>query len=150
MSSGIRFGSDVVAAAWYAELKELPEVIATVGDKIANLTAYPAPYDFPACIHYMESPGMYSGAIGAGANQETMRWVTRFTCEGESNEILKAAAEEAWTHFESRVWSYTYRGEEYQIEALVDGEWPLTSEVDGQTIYRALGFYSKVTLSIYG
>ena len=136
------FGSETVAEEVYAVLSGLAAVTDTVDDRIVNLSVVPDKVALPAALHYPES-GTYVGPIGQAASFEKLRYVVRFTCEGESTDTIKAAAEAAFAALD---------GHEAQRDGAylgfeVSGEWPLTTVLEGGVLYRQLGFFLSVDLT---
>lgn len=134
------FGSQVVAEEVYTVLSALTEI--PDAWKIINLMVVPEGTPLPAVLHYMEN-GDYTGPIGQAVASERLRYVVRFTCQGQSVGPILTAAAAAFL---------TLDGHEAQRDGAflgfdVSGEWPLTTVLEGGTLYRQLGFYLQVDLT---
>lgn len=139
----VYFGSELVAETVYGALAELPAVTAAVGDRIVNLSVVPEQVAVPAALHYMEA-GTYDGPIGQAVASERMRYVVRFSCEGQSTDPIKAAAEAAFAALDGYE---AYPADGISLVFQASGEWPLTTVLDGGVLYRQLGFYLDVHLT---
>jgi hypothetical protein len=137
------FGSGVVAQHVYNQLRIRPAVSAAVGTRIRNLAVVPQGTALPAALHYMEN-GDYTGPFSAGMEptEETIRYVVRFICEGESDSPIRAAAKDALTALaiDNASATITQDGETFDLTLLPAGEWPITTVTDGGVLYRQLGF----------
>lgn len=139
----IYFGSELVAEAVYTVLSGLPAVQSAVVDRIVNLSVVPQGVALPALLHYMEA-GTYDGAIGQAATVERLRYVVRVSCEGQSTDPIKAAAEAAFAELDG---AQVDLPDSVLLTFQVSGEWPLTTVLDGGVLYRQLGFYLDVELT---
>lgn len=137
----VRFGSELVAESVYAVLSDL-EAVTDAVTTILNLSVVPRDVALPVCLHYLEV-GTYDGPIGQAASSETLRYVVRFVCAGESTDPIKAAAEAAFDAFDGHE---TDTGGAW-LGFAVTGEWPLTTVLEGDTVYRQLGMYLSVSLT---
>ncbi len=137
------FGSETVAEEVFAVLSGLAAVtaVAPVG-QILNLTVVPESIALPAVLHYMET-GTYDGPIGQAQTFEKMRYVVRFTCIGESTNPIRTAAEAAFIALDG----HTAIRDGADLNFYASGEWPLTTVLEGGTLYRQLGFYLGVDLT---
>lgn len=139
----VYFGSETVAAEVYAVLSGLAAVTSvTPAGQIINLSVVPESIALPAVLHYMES-GLYDGPIGQPQTFEKMRYVVRFTCLGESTDPIKAAAEAAFIALDG----HTAIRDGADLNFYATGEWPLTTVLEGGTLYRQLGFFLGVELT---
>lgn len=143
------YGSEAAARFAYDQTKNLPAVQAAVGSRIKNLTAVPQGLALPAALHYMET-GMYSGGVGGDPDSEEVRYVYRFICSGESNQPIKAAALAMFNALKAASGSVVIDGESWFVTFLSFGEWPLTSLIEGGTMYRQLGNYFTVEVMKQG
>ena len=130
------FGSETVAEEVYAVLDPI------VSYAIYNLSVVPEPAALPAVLHYPEA-GNYEGAIGNQTAKERIRYVVRFTCVGPSTDPIRADAEAAWTALNG----HTANRDGLWMGFQLTGEWPLTTVLEGGTLYRQLGFYLDVDVT---
>lgn len=111
---------------------------------IKNLSAAPQDVTFPLCLHYMEA-GDYSGVITSGTDptEETIRYVVRLICQGESDSPIRPAAKDALTTLANidPGDTVTQGGDTFSLTFIPVGEWPLTTVIEGGVMYRQLGFF---------
>ncbi len=139
----VYFGSETVAEEVAAVLMAIPAVTAVVDGRVLNLSVAPEGYDLPAVLHYMET-GTYAGPIaGYSQTHEVLRYVVRFLCNGASTDPIRTAAEAAYVLLDG----HTAERAGAHLNFNVSGEWPLTTVLEGGTLYRQLGVFLDVDMT---
>lgn len=149
------FGSGIVAKHVYYTLRERPAITAALGNppRLKNIGVAPplkpGEVGFPMALHYAES-GTYSGPFTAEQEpiEETVSYLVRFICQGESDAPIRAAAKDALTALsvEFATGEVVQDSETFSVTLLPSGEWPITTTVENGIIYRMLGFYLTATV----
>lgn len=140
------FGSGVVAQHVYNVLRTRPAIQEAIGSppRLKAIGALPEGTTLPAALHYAEA-GTYGGVISSTnpPDEEQLRYVVRFICEGESDAPIRAAAKDALqalaVEFDQA--DVTQDGDTFHLTLLATNEWVITTVVTGGVIYRQLGFY---------
>jgi hypothetical protein len=143
------YGSEAAAQFAWERTKDVTEVAAAVGTRIRNLAAVPQGLVFPAAIHYMES-GVYSGPVFGHPNAEELRYVYRFICKGESTDPIRPAALAMFDALSGASGSVVVAGVPWHVSFMAFGEWPLTTVIEGNTMYRQIGNYFTVEVMAQG
>lgn len=136
------FGSETVAEEVAALLATVPAVTTATGGRVLNLSVAPEGYDLPAVLHYMEA-GTYEGPVGYAQTFESLRYVVRFLCTGASTDPIRTAAEQAFAVLDGHEADRAGARLGFQVS----GEWPLTTVLEGGTLYRQLGVFLDVHLT---
>lgn len=139
------FGAGITAQAVYNALRVRPIITAAVGTNIFNLSVAPQGTPFPCLLHYAES-GTYTGPFsGMEPSEETVSYIVRLICVGTSDQPIRAAAKDALSVLVGELAldtvTVTQDSETFNLSMLIANEWPLTTIVDEDVIYRQLGFY---------
>jgi hypothetical protein len=140
------YGSGVVAQHVYYTLRARAPIQAALGNppRLKAIGVLPEGTALPAALHYAEQ-GTYGGTINSSEppNQETLRYVVRFICQGESDGPIRAAAKDALLALsvEAHDADIVQDGETFHVSLLASNEWTITTTVENGVIYRQLGFY---------
>lgn len=131
--------SGVLAAARTA-------VAAAVGGRVENLST--ASGTLPAAIHYAED-GPYGGPVDSDVpvNEEQLRYVVRFVCEGKSTDPIRLAATRALQALQGAEGVVTYDGVPYAVTVMAGGEFVIPLPPEGGVFYRQLGNYYQVDIT---
>lgn len=130
----------------YNTLRTRTPIQAAIGNppRLKAISVLPEGTALPAAIHYAES-GTYGGTINSvePPNQETLRYVVRFICQGESDSPIRAAAKDALyaLSVESHDADIVQDGDSFHVTVNPSNEWTITTTVENGVIYRQLGFY---------
>jgi len=143
-------GSRIVAPIIVEELGSLAAVTAAIGTRLFGTTIIPLGADLPAGSFYQEFSqyGAPLGLQGAGdLSSETMRWVIRFICEGESDEPILAATEAQLERFHGRQFLREIGGVHHYIHFSANSEIPINTLLEDTHVYRQLGTIYDVEIT---
>ena len=145
------FGAGVVAQHVWDTLRTRQPIRDALGSRprIHNLMLAPQGSTYPLALHYAEN-GAYTGPVQSGIRptEETVQYVLRLICQGESDAPIRAAAEDAMDALtlEFSEATVTHNGADYSLSILPTNEWPITTVAEGGVLYRQLGFYLSVQI----
>lgn len=141
MGSWLRvFGSEIAAEWVRGILVATPAVQAATQGRIYALSIIPSQATTPAVLHYAESAVYGNGPVHGAIDSETLRYVVRFACTGQSTDPILAAAEASIAALNAASGSIGI----YHLNSLAIGEWPLTTIVEENMMYRQLGTYYQL------
>ena len=145
------FGSEIADEVLYAELSGLTAVTAAVGTNILGRSAVVQGDTLPALMFYAESsaydpPGFSGDSIGL----ETLRYVVRVICTGDSTDPIRAAALAQRQHLNGVAFNTVVDAQNYQVRFDAEGAFPLTFLVDQGITYRQLGTVYSVYVTLGG
>ena len=140
------FASRIVNRVIFQTLAATPAVTAVVGQRIVRGVGYPAGFELPACLYYMEQSTYDAGQLAHAEHidGEQMRYVVRVDDRGLSDSRIAAAAEAQLLAF-AGLETTADTGEQVTFSAI--GELPLTSYVDGGQFFQRLGTIYSVDVT---
>lgn len=137
------FGSVVVADYIYKALGAITGITSVIPKpQMVGTMVVPQGVPLPAILFHMtysEHGGPINTFASAHTNSETLRVEVRVLAESTSDSVIYPIAKAQFTRLAGVNETHTFDGATWNVSFIAVSEIPLTTLMDGSTIYRQLG-----------